>query len=46
MAKQIKVKQEELKVKVDFGTVWALMWRAYVILFGIGFTIGILVSMF
>jgi hypothetical protein len=26
--------------------VWSFMWRAYVILFGIGFAIGILATMF
>jgi len=44
--KKIQVEQEGVKIKVDFQTVWAFAWRYYAILFGIGFAIGILVSMF
>ena len=44
--KQIKVEQEGVKIIVDFKTVWAIMWRFYVILFVIGFAIGLLVTMF
>jgi len=46
MAQKIKVEQEGLKVKVDFKTVWSFVWRYYAIVFGIGFAIGILVTMF
>jgi len=44
MKKQIKVEQENVKIKVDFETVWAFVWRFYVIAFGIAFTIGMLTT--
>jgi hypothetical protein len=47
MNKKIEVKNDnKVEVKVDFQLVWSFIWRAYVILFGIGFTIGILATMF
>jgi len=44
--KKVQVENEKVEINVDFKMVWAFMWRAYAILFGIGFAIGILVSMF
>ena len=44
--KKVQVENEKVEINVDFKMVWEFMWRAYVILFGIGFAIGILVSMF
>ena len=44
--KKIQVENEKVEIKVDFKMVLAFMWRAYVILFGIGFAIGIVVTMF
>ena len=46
MKKQIKVEQEEVRVKIDFPMVWAFLWRAYAIVFGIAFFLGMLVTIF
>lgn len=46
MKKQIKVEQEGVRIIVDFKMVWAFMWRWVVLVFGIGFVIGILTTMF
>ena len=44
--KKITVENEGVKIKVDFSTVWAFMWRNYAIVFGIAFAIGILTTIF
>lgn len=44
--KKVQVENEKVEVKIDFQLVWSFMWRAYVILFGIGFATGILIAMF
>ncbi len=44
--KKVQEENEKVEIKVDFKTVWAFAWRYYAILFGTGFAIGILVSMF
>ena len=46
MNKKIEVKQEGVKINVDFQTVWAFAWRYYAIVFGIAFCVGILAGLF
>jgi hypothetical protein len=46
MNKKIEVKQEGVKIIVDFQTVWAFAWRYYAIVFGIAFFLGMIVTMF
>ena len=44
--KKITVENEKVEIKVDFKMVWAFMWRWIVLVFGIGFVIGILTTIF
>lgn len=46
MNKKIEVKQDGVKIIVDFATVWAFMWRWFVLAFGIAFCVGILAGLF
>ena len=44
--KKVQVEQEGVRIIVDFRTVWSFMWRWIVLVFGIGFVIGILTTIF
>ena len=44
--KKIEVKNEKVEIKIDFQLVWSFMWRWVVLVFGIGFIIGILTTIF
>jgi len=45
MNKKIEVKNDnKVEVKVDFQLVWSFMWRWVVIVMGVSFAIGLLVS--
>ena len=46
MIKKYKVENEKVEIKVDFKMVWAFMWRWIVIVMGVSFAIGLLVSLF
>lgn len=41
--KEFYKKNEDITI---FGTIWAFMWRAYVLIFGICVAIGLLVEIF
>jgi hypothetical protein len=42
--KKVKVRSDKVEVKVDFQLVWSFMWRWVVIVMGVSFAIGLLVS--
>ena len=44
--KNIEVKNDKVEIKVDFQLVWSFMWRWVVIVMGVSFAIGLLVSLF
>lgn len=37
-----ETKKEEVKIKIDFGTVWAFFWRWMTIMFALWFALVIL----
>lgn len=40
--KKEETKKEEVKIKIDFGTVWAFFWRWMTIMFALWFALVIL----
>lgn len=44
--RKIPVEEKRVKIKVDFETAFALLWRMYVLMFGIGIILGLLMVIF
>ena len=44
MNKKIEIKKDKVEIEVNFQLVWGFMWRWVVIVMGVSFAIGLLVS--